>query len=108
MDNSRSGEHPVIAHIRGVIHMIDQAKRGPSASVLADIRSSMLNIMVILRIPDPLIQELLTAAAVLIQSTKEQTYHRNGRELVRVTITDQVGYGYAIRTMHKVIRRIKC
>lgn len=102
---ARKGESPALAHLRGVVHMIDQApSQRPLPTLVAQIRAAVVNAMDIIKMPDPVAQALFTAALVYVDSTSEKTYMRNGRQITRVTITDPVGYGYATRRMHQIIR----
>lgn len=98
----RRTDHPASVQLRGIVHLLDNAKGRPAAGVLANIRQLALDALDVLSMPDPRAQRIATVLLVLRQCTSVKTRTINDKTIDRVTITDQQGYGWAMAQIHEL------
>lgn len=99
---TRKADQPAAAQLRGILHLLDGAKGRPAAGVLANIRQLALDALDVLNMPDPRAQKIATVLLVLRQCTSVKSRTLNGKSIDRVTITDQIGYGWAMAQIHEL------
>lgn len=90
------------ASLRGALHLIDSNKQRPTPEVLKQIRQTVVDAMDVLREPDPFKKRVGLIVLMIQESTRVETTVRNGREIYRVTITDQLIYSRALAMAHEL------
>lgn len=97
---SRKSDHPASTQLRGIVHLIESKGGKPTPTVLASIRQLAIDALDVLSNPDPRAQKIATVLLVLRQCTTVKTRVVNGKTIDRVTINDQIGYGWAMAQIH--------
>jgi hypothetical protein len=98
----RKTDHPASVQLRGIVHMLDSKGGKPTSGMLADIRQLALDALEVLSMPDPRAQRIATVLLVLRQCTSVTSRTQNGKTVDRVTVTDQIGYGWAMARIHEL------
>lgn len=96
----RKGDHPAALHMRGIVHLIEQKGGKTTPTMLANIRQLAIDALEVLTLPDPRAQRIATVMLVLQQCTRVKSRIVNGKSIDRVTVVDQLGYGWAMAQVH--------
>lgn len=95
-------DHPAWSHLRGALHMIDQAKGRPSAELLVNIRLSVQSAVDVLLEKDPLKQRIAFILLAIKQSTHVYTKMVFGKPKEFATIKDPSLFAWAVHETHKI------
>lgn len=87
-------------HLRGVLMVLDQKTKTPTAEILATIRQMVSDALDVLQEKDPLTKRVAFVLLAVQQSTQVAVKTVRGKELTRVTIVDQGLYHWALREIH--------
>lgn len=100
---ARKTDHPASALLRGMLHLLDgaQGKRATD-NLLVQIKGITLDALEVLKLNDPLVEALATPILVLKRCTSVSTRVLRGKEVNRVTVTDPIGYGWAMKQIHSL------
>lgn len=91
----RQREANVDAHLRGILHQIEQSKGRPSPTLLQHIQQSAIDARDVLALRDPEEQRFWTAVLAFSQSAEVYTRKVFGRTIERVRILDHEGYHWS-------------
>lgn len=93
----RARQDKVAAHLRGLLHQIEQAKKKVPlpADILRQIQQSAIDARDVLEMRDPDEQRFWTALLVFSQSAEIYIRKVFGRDIERVRIIDQEGYHWS-------------
>lgn len=92
------------SHLRGTLHLIEKHEKHPTPAIMRQIRETVIDAMDVLRETDHFKKRIGLIVLMIQESTKVTTLKRNGREIDRVTITDQLIYQRAIAMIHELPR----
>jgi len=88
------------SQLRGVLTVLDQKTKTPTAEILATIRQMVSDALEVLQEKDPAKQRIAFILLAVQQSTQVAVREVRGKELTRVTIVDQGLYHWALREIH--------
>lgn len=94
---------PALAHLKGVLMVLDNRTKRPTAELLVTIREMVGDAMAVLQEPDPVMQQLGTAVCVLRQTSEVKARVINGKRVVRLTIHDHIGFNWAMEQLHTLV-----
>lgn len=95
-------DHPAHAHLRGVLHLIDQGGKHPTAQLMVEIQKLVRTAVDVLMEPDPLKQRIAFILLAIRQATEVKEVKGLTKTVMRVRIIDQVMYTWALHEIHKL------
>jgi len=94
-------EHPALAVMRGVDHLLRKHERQPSPELVNQARAQVADAMDLLSVRDPLRRKAGLIFLALVEATSVEERTIRGKVIVRVTIKDQQLYTWAIARVHE-------
>jgi hypothetical protein len=91
-----------IKSLQQALSLIDTRNARPTAGLLDALRSMVSDAMEIIKEPDPTTRSALLAVAMLVESTEVTQATRNGKQITRITIKDQLIYNWAMTRIHEL------
>jgi hypothetical protein len=98
----RRDDHPATEQLRGIVYLIERKGGKATPALLADIRQLAIDALDVLSMPDPRSQRVATVLLMLRMCTSVRSKTVDGKTVDRVTITDQIGYGWAMAQIHEL------
>jgi hypothetical protein len=92
-----------IKSLQQALALIDTRNARPSAGLLDSLRSMVSDAMEIIKEPDPTTRSALLAVAMLVDSTEVTQATRNGKQITRISIKDQLIYNWAMTRIHDLV-----
>lgn len=88
------------SQLRGVLMVLDQKTKTPTAEVLGTIRAMVQDALEVLQERDPEKQRIAFVLLAVQQSTRVAIREVRGKRITRVTIVDQNLYHWALGEIH--------
>ncbi|MDG2524633.1 hypothetical protein P6166_04580 [Stenotrophomonas sp. HITSZ_GD] len=100
MSGKKPAKLPAESQLRGVLMVLDQKTKTPTAEVLGTIRTMVQDALDVLQERDPLQKRVAFVLLAVQQSTQVTQRTVRGKQLTRVTIVDQSLYHWALGEIH--------
>ncbi|KGR38625.1 hypothetical protein [Xanthomonas vasicola] len=93
---------PAINQLQGVLSVLDNRTKRPTAELLGTIREMVGDAIAVLQEPDPLRKRIGFVLLAVQQSTHVSVRDVNGKRITRVTVVDQPLYHWALEEIHSL------
>lgn len=94
---------PPLAHLQGVLMVLDNRTKQPAANVLATVRDMVQDAISVLMEPDPLKQKIGFVLLAIQQSTEVRASRgHTGKVTYKVKVVDQPLYSWAMHEVHSL------
>lgn len=93
---------PAINQLQGVLSVLDNRTKRPTAEMLGTIREMVGDAIAVLMEPDPLRKRIGFVLLAVQQSTQVNVREVNGKRITRVTVIDQPLYHWALEEIHSL------
>lgn len=92
-----------IGYLQGILLMLDNRAKRPSAELLEQIRGLANDAISVMKEPDPDKRKIGFILLAIQESTAVKVITLGGKRMTRVTILDQTIYHWALEEIHKLV-----